>query len=428
MSSRGTALVALVVLAAALVAVVALVVPWRPLGHVPAADRVAVRVAGDFTPAEHAREDAFHSAIRPWSLTSWGVGIVLAVVLGLTPLGARLLALLPGWLGWGGRSIVGVVALLVLGTLVTLPFDVRSELVLRRYGLSTQTWSSWTLDTVKSLGISAVITSVLVVGVVGLARRSPERWWIPAAVGGALLVVVVSFVYPLVVEPVFNKFTPMPDGPLRTSLLQLADQDHVPVKDVLVADASRRTTALNAYVSGFGSTRRIVVYDNLLKTASPQEIRLIVAHELGHAKRNDVLTGTLVGALAVGVGACALFLLLGSARVQSWAGIDGPRDPRAVAALLALVTVIGVLTGPAQQLISRRIEARADVHALDLTAEPTDFAQMQRRLALSNIGDLDPPPILFGLFSSHPTTPQRIAMARTWARQHGRPEPGPLVP
>ena len=426
--TRGAAVVALVVLAAALVAVVALVVPWRPLGHVPANDRVTARVAGDFTAQEHAREDAFHSSIRPWSLTAWGVGIALTLVLGLTPLGSRLLGLLPGWLGWGGRTVVGVVVLLVLGRLVTLPFDLHSETVLRRYGLSTQTWSSWTVDALKSLGISAAITSVLALGVVGLARRWPERWWIPAAVGGALLVIVVSFAYPLVVEPVFNKFTPMPAGPLRTSLLQLAEQDHVPVKDVLVADASRRTTALNAYVSGFGSTRRIVVYDNLVKNASPEEIRLIVAHELGHAKRNDVLLGTLIGALAIGVGACALFLLMGSTRVQHWARVDGPGDPRAVALLLALVTAISVLTGPAQQLISRRIEARADVHALDLTSDPTSFAEMQRQLALTNIGDLDPPPILFGLFASHPTTPQRIAMARTWARQHGQPEPGPLVP
>jgi len=426
--TRGAAVVALVLLGAALVVVVALVTPWRPLGDVPAGDRAVVRIAGDFTPAEHAHEDAFHSAIRPLSLTSWAVGIAVAVALGLTPLGARLLGLLPTGLGWAGRTAVGVVALLLVGRLVTLPFDLHSEVVLRRYGLSTQTWGSWTVDALKSLGISAVITGVLVVGVVGLARRFPQRWWVPAAVAGALLVVVVSFVYPLVVEPVFNKFTPMPDGPLRTSLLQLAQQDHVPVRDVLVADASRRTTTLNAYVSGFGSTRRIVVYDTLLKQASPEEIRLIVAHELGHAKRNDVLTGTLVGALAVSVGACALFLLVGSARVQSWAGVDGPADPRAVALLLALVTVLGVLTGPAQQLISRRIEARADVHALDLTSDPQAFAEMQRRLGLTNLSDLDPPPWLFVLFASHPTTPQRIAMSRTWARQHDQPVPGPLVP
>ena len=90
------------------------------------------------------------------------------------------------------------------------------------------------------------------------------------------------------------RFTPLPAGQLRTDLLQLAARDHVPVEDVLVADASRRTTALNAYVSGFGSTRRIVLYDTLVEKASPREVELVVAHELGHAKRQDVLHGTLL--------------------------------------------------------------------------------------------------------------------------------------
>jgi STE24 endopeptidase len=425
---RGVALLALLMLGAALVVVVAVVTPWRPLGAVPARDQVSVRIAGDFTQAEHAREDAFHRATRPTSLGSWAVGIALALLLGFTPLGARLLGTLPDALGWAGRTAVGVVGLLVLARLVTLPLDVRTEVLLRRYGLSTQTWGSWTTDALKSLGISAVLSVVLVVGLVGLARWLPERWWVPAAGAGALVVVVVSFIYPLLVEPVFNKFTPMPAGPLRTSLIQLADQDHVPVRDVLVADASRRTTTLNAYVSGFGSTRRIVVYDTLLRDATPDEIRLIVAHELGHAKRNDVLTGTLIGALATALGACALFLLLGSSAVQNRAGVTGPGDPRAVALLLALVTLIGTLAGPAQLLVSRRIEARADVHALNLTQDPATFAAMQRRLALTNLADLDPPPVLFVGFASHPTAPQRIAMARTWALLHGKPEPAPLVP
>jgi STE24 endopeptidase len=260
-------------------------------------------------------------------------------------------------------------------------------------------------------------------GVVALARWSPQWWWSFGAVLGALLVVVVSFAYPVVVEPVFNKFTSMPAGPLRTSLLSMAAHDGVPARDVLVADASRRTNSLNAYVSGFGATRRIVVYDTLLKDATPDEVRLIVAHELGHAKAGDVLWGTFVGALGVALAVCGLALLLRWQWLLGRGGVDGPGDARAIALLLALLALISFVSGPGQNLISRRIEARADLHSLNVTREPDQFVAMQRRLATVNLSDLDPSSLVFGMFSTHPTAPQRIALARTWAEVHHVPVP-----
>jgi STE24 endopeptidase len=200
----------------------------------------------------------------------------------------------------------------------------------------------------------------------------------------------------------------MENGALRNDLLQLAARDGVPVKDVLVADASRRTTSLNAYVSGFGSTRRIVVYDTLLKTG-PEQVRLVVAHELGHAKYNDVLYGTLLGALLAAF-AVALLRLLAGSRLA---------DPRRTALLLALITVGSTVAAPAEMLISRRIETRADVHGLTLTRDPIGFAGMQHDLAVQNIAGLDPAPWRFAMFASHPTPPQRIEIARTWGAQHG---------
>jgi STE24 endopeptidase len=264
------------------------------------------------------------------------------------------------------------------------------------------------------------------VGLVALARAMPRWWWVPAAAGAALLVVVVSFAYPLVVEPVFNKFTPMRDGPLRTSLLDLARADGVAVDEVLVADASRRTTALNAYVSGFGATKRIVVYDTLLRRADDAEVRSVVAHELGHAERRDVLHGTLLGALGAAAAACFLFVVLTWAPLLRRAGVASAADPRVLALLLAVVAVVGFATAPAQLLISRRIEARADVHALDLTRDPATFIRMQHRLAVQNLSDLDPPALVYGLFASHPSAPQRMALARTWARSAGVSEPAGL--
>ncbi len=427
MSARVAALAALIVLGATLVAVVALTTPWHPLAGEPAggspAERVAVAVDvhRDFTTAEIQREEAFHRAIRPPAYVSLALGLVVLAILALTPWGARVAGGVARPLGggWGWQVGLGALAVAALARLASLPFDARSESVLRRYGLSTQTWGSWALDQVKGFAVSTGLLILAVLLLFALIRALPGWWWIPAAAGAALLVVAVSFAYPLVVEPVFNTFTPMPAGPLRTSLLQLAADDQVPVRDVLVADASRRTSSLNAYVSGFGATRRVVVYDTLLAKADPDEVRSVVAHELGHAKRNDVLYGTAIGALGAAAAVCVLYLAMTWAPVLRRAGVSAASDGRAVGVAVGLVALITFASGPMQMLVSRHIEARADVHALDLTRDPATFIRMEHRLSVENLSDLDPSPVIYALFSSHPSGPQRIAMARTWARRHG---------
>lgn len=429
MSSRNTLLFTLALLAVLLAAVLAVATPWRPL-PLHGTTSTAAEPGRDFTAAQIAREDAFHAAVRPPAYLSLGLGIVVAVVLGLTPLGARLVSAVAGPLGggWGWRVLLGTVALTAIGRIVVLPLDARAEVVLRRYGLSTQTWGSWSLDLMKAYAVGLAVSLIMLFGVVGLARRSPQWWWTSGALLGAALVVVLSFAYPVVVEPIFNRFTPMPDGALRTSLLSMAAEDGVPAKDVLVADASRRTNSLNAYVSGFGATRRIVVYDTLLDKASPEEVRLIVAHELGHAKSRDVLWGTAVGALGFAAVVCLVALLMRWPWLLSRASVSGAGDARAVALLIAVVSLLAFAAGPVQNLVSRRIEARADVHSLAVTHDPAGLVAMQRRLSVTNLSDLDPSPLVFGLFSSHPTAPQRIAVAREWARLHDQPVPPALAP
>jgi STE24 endopeptidase len=425
-SSRTALLVTTVVLVAVLGALVAVLIPWRPL-PLHGLSGTPADPARDFTAAQIARESAYHSAVRPPSYTSYGLGLVIAAVLGLTPLGARLVAAVgtPFGGGWWARVLAGTVALSLIGRLLTLPWDAWSQTVQKRYGLSTQAWAPWLVDVAKSYAVGLVLTVAVVVGVVGLARWAPQWWWATGAAAGALLVVVVSFTYPVVVEPLFNHFAPMAAGPLRTSLLDLAREDGVPVKDVLVADASRRTTSLNAYVSGFGATRRIVVYDTLLDTGSPDEVRLIVAHELGHAKNRDVLWGTVIGAVGVALVVCVLALLGRWSWLLARAGVHALGDARAVALVLALVALLTFVGGPVSNLLSRRIETRADVHALNLTHQPAAMVDMQSRLATTNLSDLHPSPLVFAMFATHPTAPQRIALARQWARFHDqRVSPG----
>lgn len=419
MSARATAAVALLLLAGALVAVLAVTTPWRPLA-MPPDGRAPVDVSRDFSSTQVQREQAFHRALRPGSFVRLGVGLAVAVVLGLTPLGARLIDLIarPVGGGWGWQVALGALALLVIGQVVTLPFAIRSESVLRRYGLSTQDWGSWTIDLLKAFAIGGALTVAVLLGFFAATHAAPRTWWAWTAVGAAALVFALSYLFPVVVEPAFNKFTSMPAGELRDSLLTMARDDGVPVRDVLVADASRRTTSLNAYVSGLGSTRRIVVYDTLLSKAPPAEVRLIVAHELGHAKRNDVRTGTLIGALAAAAACCLAYLLLTWPWLLGRAGVTGAQDGRSVALVLAVVALIGLLTLPVQSLVSRRIEARADVHSLDLTRDPATFIETEKRLAATNLSELQPNPVVYAMFFSHPTAPERIAMARDWQRLH----------
>ncbi|REE99509.1 M48 family metallopeptidase [Thermomonospora umbrina] len=426
--ARTAALITAVALFAAVGVVLLLTTPWESLPGEPPGGAVRPDPTSDFSPAELARSAAFDAALNPPVYLDLVIGLAAVLVLGLTPWGARFLGRCTARVARRPlRLIVAVVALTTLLWAIGLPFDVWRENVLRRYGLSTQTWSTWSVDQLKSLGLRWVMWTVIVLLLFALARRLPRYWWTAAAAGGFALVVAVSFLYPLVVEPVFNTFRPLPAGTLRTDLLRMADRDGVPVKDVLVADASRRTTSLNAYVSGFGSTRRIVVYDTLLKSP-PARVESIVAHELGHAKRNDVLYGTLVGALGTSGAVCLLYLVLTSPGLRRRAGLTSEgdaadADARSVALLLAAVVVLTQVSGPVHSLVSRQIEARADAHALALTRDPATFVSMQHELSVRNMSDLRPNPLEYVLWFSHPSGPERIAMARTWARLHGVPEP-----
>jgi len=273
----------------------------------------------------------------------------------------------------------------------------------------------WAVDVAKSFAIGVGLTALIMVILYGSMRVAPQLWSAIAATLVAAVVVVGSYLYPVLIEPAFNRFESMPQSQLRTDLLELAERDGVAVDEVLVADASRRTTALNAYVSGFGSTRRIVVYDTLIASESPAVVETIVAHELGHAKANDVLLGTAIGALGAAAAVIAGYLLAGWAPLLSRAGVSTLVDPRSLALVLFLLAAVGLLLTPLQNVISRQIEASADVHALELTRDPATFTEMQRRLGVRNIADLEPNRLYYWVFLSHPSTTERIATARDWA-------------
>lgn len=410
MDSVGWARVALAVLALALAGAAVALVPWRWPTPSRAARAAALREvpAGVVT-----RGRALHAALRPSSYGSLLVGLAVPLLLGFTPAGARIV----GWAGrpfggqWLAEAVLGGLVILIVVWVPSLPFAAGRHTVLRRHGLSTQTWGGWTADLLKGGAVGVLVGTVLLAGFYGLTHLAPVWWWAPAAVGAAALVLVMSFVFPVLVEPLFNRFIPMPAGPLRDELLLMASRDGMPVRDVLVADASRRTTGLNAYVSGFGATRRMVVYDTLLREAPAGDVRSVVAHELGHARARDPEVGALLGAIGAAAAVVALYLLGQWDALLRLAGVDSIGSPTALGLVLALAALAGLASGPLENLASRRIEARADQHALRLTGDPTSFAAMQLRLATVNLADVHPPRLEHLLFGTHPDTVERLAAA-----------------
>jgi STE24 endopeptidase len=385
----------------------AFLVPWHwvPGGHLTP---VAARQL--FSSAQISRAERYSSVARALGLSSYFLAMALSLTLGVTTLGARLIRATTPRFPWWAAIPFGSLLLLALADLVTLPLELALRREQLRYGLTNQGLGGWSADFVKSLLVSWVISAIVLLVVVGMARRSP-RWWFAWAGGAALLLTVAgSFLYPVVVEPLFNKFTPMHAGPFRQSVFRLADLEGVHIDDVLVADASRRTTTVNAYVSGFGSTRRVVVYDNLLKDLTPAEARLVIAHELGHAKHNDVVTGTALGAAGSVLGIALLALLLDSKRLRRRAGVKSAADPAVLALILALTGVGTFLASPVQNTASRAIEARADRTAIETTGQGHVFVQMQRQIAVRSLSDPTPPRLTQFWFGSHPTALQRAGL------------------
>jgi STE24 endopeptidase len=403
--------VALVALAVVLAVAAITLVPWRVSRPSSAARAAALsEVPADVV----TRGRALHAALRPSSYGSLLAGLVAAVLLGFTPAGARIVARVAQPFGghWLAEAALGGLVILMIVWLMSLPFAAWRHTVLRDYGLSTQDWRGWAVDLLKSGAVGAVIGAVVLAGFYTLTQFAPVWWWAFGAAGAAALVVLLSFVFPVLVEPVFNRFSPMPAGLLRDELVAMAARDGMVAREVLVADASRRTTGLNAYVSGLGATRRIVVYDTLLREAPAGEVRSVVAHELGHAKDRDPEVGTLLSAIGAAAAVVGLYLLGEWDALLRRAGVDSIGSPTAIGLVLAVASLVGLVTGPIQSLVSRRVEARADQHALGLTGDSAEFAAMQLRLAAVNIADVHPPRLEYLLFATHPDTVERVAAAR----------------
>jgi STE24 endopeptidase len=296
-------------------------------------------------------------------------------------------------------------------TAATLPV---SALLRRRslaVGLSTQSWGGWAADQAKAVGIGTVLSGAGGALFVGLVRRLPRSWWLPGAGGALGLSAAMLFVGPVVLDPIFNRFTPLPAGRVRDDVLDLARRAEVDVGEVFEVDASRRTTASNAYVTGLGATKRVVLYDTLLRDFTPEEVNLVVAHELSHVHHRDVPRGLLFLLVAAPASLYAIREL-----IEAWLPDAEQRRSAAMLPALALAGgIVGAVVSVVANQLSRAIERRADSYALTLTNEPEPFIGFERRIVEKNIADPDPPRLLTLLMATHPPAVERIGIGVAFA-------------
>lgn len=344
------------------------------------------------------------------------LGVGGLALIALTPPGQALLGIVDALPEALGAFLLGVL-LVGVSALVRLPIGIWLGLVHeRRFGFSRQSAGAFALDRLKATAVESLLTGAALAGLALSVRVFPSAWPVVAAAGAATAVLLLGFVAPIVLEPLFNRFRPLEASALREAVLRLGVTSGVPVSEVLVADASRRTTKLNAYVSGLGATRRVVLFDTLVERASGPEILTVVAHELGHRRYRHVALGTAIAmAGAVGV-VLALWGLLSSGAVRDAIDASGPGDARVAAFALLVAAGLGLLGAPLYAWLSRRWEYACDRFALEQTGNFEAFESAFGQLSESNLPDPAPPRLAYIWLFSHPTVPARLEAARLIAQ------------
>jgi STE24 endopeptidase len=379
---------------------------------------VPAEVLTYFTPEDVARGRAYMGG-RYW-LVAVGTALRLAALLllvltpasaGLRSLAVRLAPARPA------LAVAIYIALLVLVfELLTLPLGYYAGFVREHaFGLSTQTRAAWVLDRAKgalvTLALAVPLGSLLAL----LWRRYPGRWVLPAWGLGGIAVILLVALAPIVIDPLFNTIRPLRDPALRERLIALAGRAGIPVEQVYEMDASRRTRKANAYFTGLGHTKRIVLYDTLLQGSDPADVELVLAHEIGHWKRAHIWKGIGLSLLGLGIA------LWAGARVLEWAArrgtshLAGPADVAGLPLFLLVLFVLSLVSLPVQNAISRSFEREADRTSLELTGNPAAFIRSEVQLARSNLADLTPHPAVVWLLYTHPPVGERIRMAEVFA-------------
>ncbi|MGC7871853.1 M48 family metallopeptidase [Desulfosporosinus sp. SYSU MS00001] len=301
-------------------------------------------------------------------------------------------------------SLLSILAIWLISTLISLPFSYYSGYYWQKiWGFSTQSQVAWWIDYLKNTSIDLVLS--LAGGIVFflLVNRLSRYWWLVGSLLFSLWLLVEYFFWPIVVSPIFNHFEPIPNSAVTAMVDELAQKAGLNVGSVFMMDASKQTTFANAYFTGVGSTKRIVIYDTLLKNYTLPEIKAVIAHEMGHWRHSDVVHGLLLG-MAGG------FIVFGflTFLLRPWLPKNSNKPPELWAALQLALILLLFVSSPIQSAISREMERNADYFSLELTGNLPVQIQLQEDLALNSLADLDPPGFIVWFSYDHPPTLTRI--------------------
>ena len=298
-----------------------------------------------------------------------------------------------------------------------------------QYGLSNQTFGAWFGESLIALGLQFLFVPFLIAMMYAAIRRAGARWWIWASAIVLVAAIFISVIAPVVISPLFNEYTPLPPGRVRDEVLSLARANRIPAKDVYVVDQSRQTTRISANVQGLFGTTRISLNDNLLKRTSLEEIRLVMAHEMGHYVLNHGMRLLIYLMLVITFAFFVLHRALDGA-ISRWGarwGITDRADPAGLPLAVLILAVFMTLATPVMASIVRTAEAEADAFAINAAREPHGFATVALRL--STYRKLKPGPIEEVIFYDHPSGYDRVHRAMTWlAENRASGEPARSAP
>lgn len=369
-----------------------------------------------FTEAYLEHAAAYRDPILVAKLFILGLGLAVPCVAAFTGVGRRLCGRIVNRVGSRRPALgAGVVALTVtIAThLMVLPFAFWVGFLHEgRFGFRTQGLAGWSYDWLVTHAPVWLLVVVVFITGFHLVGRLPHGWPPLVALAAGGLVTVLAALSPLLFEPLLYRMKPLPEGSTRDAVEAVLERADENIDRVLVADASRRTTKVNAYVSGLGASRRVVLYDTLVANHPPAGVGLVLAHELGHHRHRDLVRGTAAAAAGTVAG---VYVVAGLLRWRSRRGLQtGQADPRAAAFVLAIAVLLATVSLPVQTLMSRRAEAAADFAALRLTDDPDTYLAKTESLARENLAHPLPPLWARALWGTHPPTVSRLEMGARW--------------